>query len=162
MPEVIWKKHQTIPFVDIGTTGEADWARIGKSTIFDLVLNAETETLDFIEDENPTDLLKKYKPTLSQELKTMQGDKAFDALFDMLYTLPVGEAAIRKVLLVFPKAGTTTGTFLAWQVDSTVVLSNFNTVDEKILFNLNFNGNIERGTVTIAAGQPTFTAGEGE
>lgn len=155
-----WKKYQTIPFVDIRTTGDTPtWARIGKSTIFDLVLNANIETFDFIEDENPTDIIKNYKPTLSQELRTVEGDTAFTALYQMLYDLPTGDEAIKDVLLVFPKSTTDEGAikFDAWKVPATIVLTNFNTVDEKILFDLNFAGTIARGTVTITAGKPTFT-----
>ena len=45
------KKFRTIPFLDISETNEPIWTRIGKSTVFDLVLNAQTEENDFIEDE---------------------------------------------------------------------------------------------------------------
>ena len=36
------KKHKTIPFLNIGGHEDPVWARIGKSTVFDLVLNAQT------------------------------------------------------------------------------------------------------------------------
>lgn len=153
------KKHQTIPFVDVGTDAE-DWARIGKSTIFDLVLNANIVTNDYIEDEMPTDEVTHYKPTMSQELQTIKGDKAFDYLYDMLYNLPTGEAIKRDVLLVF--AGNT-GTsdvplYKAWKVKASVILTNFNTVDEKILFDLSLGGSIIKGNATVTNGKPVFTA----
>lgn len=151
-------KHQTIPFVNVGAETE-DWARIGKSTIFDLVLNANVVTNDYIEDEMPTDEVTYYKPTLSQELATIKGDKAFDYFYGLLYNLPTGQELNRTVLLVF--AGNT-GTdaapaFKAWKVPATIILKNLNTVDEKILFDLNFGGNIVKGTATVTNGQPTFT-----
>jgi len=153
------KKHQTIPFVDISDSDSPTYARIGKSTIFDLVLNANVLTNNYIEDEMPTDEVDYYKPTLSQELATMKGDTAFDFFYEMLYDLPTGEALKKKVLLVFAgNVGTEEApSFNAWLVPATIVLKNLNTVDEKILFDLNFGGNIERGTATVTDGTPTFT-----
>ena len=153
------KKHQTIPFVDLSDSDTPSYARIGKSTIFDLVLNANVVTNNYIEDEMPTDEVDYYKPTLSQELATIKGDTAFDFFYEMLYDLPTGEALKKNVLLVFAGNISSTGTpsFNAWLVPATVVLKNLNTVDEKILFDLNFGGNITRGTATVSDGTPTFT-----
>ena len=77
----------------------------------------------------------------------------------MLYDLPTGEALKKNVLLVFAGNISSTGapSFNAWLVPATVVLKNLNTVDEKILFDLNFGGNITRGTATVSDGTPTFT-----
>ncbi len=153
------KKYQTMLFVDVAKDGaDYDWARIGKSTIFDLVLNANTQTNDYIEDEMPTDELLYYKPTISQELATIKGDKAFDAMYDDLYNLPVGEDAKKKVLLVFAgNIGTADAPkYKAWLVNATSIIKNLNTVDEKILFDLNFGGNIQRVNVTVADGKPAI------
>lgn len=155
----VWDKTQTIPFVDIHTTGdEPEWARIGKSTIFNLSLNAQTETLEFIEDEVPTDAIKYYKPELPLELYTMEGDKAFDAMFELFEQLPTGKEAEKDMLLVFPKKDKTASTsFRAWKVSTMLIFTNFDTVAKKLYFNLNFKGNIQRGTVAITSGSPTFT-----
>ena len=162
-----WKKFKTIPFIDITSPEEStsgyNWARIGKSTIFDLQFNANVETFDFIEDENPTDIIKNYRPTLAQELRTVRGDKAFDAMFEYMYNLPTGALANRKLLLIFPArktasgAGTESGYF-SWLVNASLVLSGFNTVDEKITFNINFAGDVEKGSATGgSSGTPIFT-----
>ena len=47
-------KYKTVPFLNTATDVAPEYARIGKSTIFDLVLNAQTEENDFIENEMPT------------------------------------------------------------------------------------------------------------
>jgi len=146
------KKHQTIPFIDISDNGTPEYARIGKSTIFDLTLNANTVTSNYIEDEMPTDNVDHYKPAIAQELATIEGDKAFDYMYNMIQDLPTGQGLVHTVLLCF--AGEK---MRAWRVPATVILKNLNTVDEKILFDLNFGGNIERGTFEIADGQPVFT-----
>lgn len=158
------KKNATIPFIDTHTTGEdATWSRIGKSTIFDLTLNANIVTSDFIESEMPTDDVTYYKPTLPQELQANKGDSCFDFLYDMFFNLPTGEAIKKPVLIVFA-GGTTTGTgetevttYKAWNCNASIILKDFNTVDEKIIFDININS-IVKGTVVLADGVPTFTA----
>ena len=150
------KKFKTIPFINIGTDAALQWARIGKSTIFDLALNANVVTSDFIEDEMPTDDITYYKPTLPQELQTNAGDAAFDYVYDKFYNLPTGEEVKEDVLIVF--AGKTSP-YKAWRSMATMILKDLNTVDEKILFDLNFGGTIDRGTATVTDGVPEFTSG---
>lgn len=153
------KKFRTIPFIK----GDADaWLRIGKSTIFALAVNANVVTNDYIEDEAPTDEVTYYKPTLPQELAAYKGDPAFDAIYDMFYNLPTGAEAKRDVLIVFD-GNLATGenaapTFNGWLVNATIVLTEFNAVDEKITFTLNLNGNIKRCGVSISDGTPTVMA----
>lgn len=149
------KKHKFIPYINVSTTSTPSWARIGKSTIFDLTLNANIVTSDFIEDEMPTDDVTYYKPTLPQELQTNAGDASFDFIYGMFKSLPTGEDIKKDVLLVFAGASSP---FDAWLTNSSVILKDLNSVDEKILFDLNINS-ISQGTVVIDAdtGVPTFT-----
>ena len=151
------KKHRTIPFLNIATTEAPAWARIGKSTVFDMVLNAQTEDNNFIEDEMPTTEIVNYKPELAQELQCNKGDAAFDFLYDMFFNLPTGEDVKKNLLIVFDG---NTGTedapvFRAWNTTSTLILDNFDSLAEKIYFKFNIN-NIERGTCTVTNGTPTF------
>ena len=134
-----------------------DWARIGKSTVFDLVLNAQTEENDFIQDEMATTEIMSYSPSLAQELQANKGDAAFDYLYDMFYNLPTGEAVKKNLLIVFDG---NTGTedapkFRAWNTQATLTLDHFDSVAEKIYFNFSINS-IERGTCTIADGKPVY------
>ncbi len=154
------KKHKTIPFIDISETETEEWARIGYSTIFDLTLNANIVTNNYIKDEMPTDIVDYYKPTLSQELRTIKGDPAFDLLYNMVIDLPTGDALIKKVLLIFAGniGSSQAEKFRAWKVPATVIPKNLNTVDEKVLSDLNFGGTIEKGTATVTNGVPVFIA----
>lgn len=156
----LWTKPKSMIFIDTGTDTPI-WARIGKSTVYDLTLNANVVTNDFIEDELPTDEVDYYKPEMSQELATYEGDKAFDYIWDMFYNLPVGTELNKTVLFVFPKnTGTEEApTFEAWQTVSTIVLTDFNSVDKKVSFTIKIN-KIERGTATVTDGTPSFTAAE--
>lgn len=156
------KKYKTIPFLNISTTEAASWARIGKSTVFDLVLNAQTEENDFIEDEMPTTDITYYKPELAQELQSNKGDPAFDFLYDMFYNLPTGEDVKKNLLIVFAgNIGTEDAPkFRAWNTTSTLILDHFDTVAEKIYFKFSIN-EIKRGTCTITDGVPEFTSNTG-
>ena len=152
------KKHKTIPFLNTATADKAVYARIGKSTVFDLVLNAQTEDNDFIEDEMPTIDVLYYKPELGQELQCNKGDAAFDYLYDMFYNLPTGEDVKKNLLIVFAgNIGTEDAPkFRAWNTTSTLFLDHFDSVAEKIYFKFNIN-TIERGTCTVTDGVPAYT-----
>lgn len=104
-------------------------------------------------DEMPTDDVNYYKPTLPQELQANKGDPAFDFLYEMMYNLPTGEDIKVPVLIVFAGGAES---YKAWLCDASIILKDFNTVEEKILFDINING-ITRGTATVADGVPTFT-----
>ena len=155
------KKHKTIPFLNIGTVDAPKYARIDKSTIFDLVLNAQTEENDFIEDEMATTDVTSYKPELAQELQCNKGDEAFDYLYDMLLNLPTGEAVKKNLLIVFAgNIGTDEAEkFNAWDTTSSLILDHFDTVAEKIYFKFSIT-KINRGTCTVAEGVPTFAKAE--
>lgn len=135
-----------------------NWARIGKSTIFDLLLNAQTEDNDFIEDEMPTTEILSYKPELAQELQANKGDPTFDYLYDMFYNLPTGEDVKKNLLIVFAgNVGTEDAPkFNAWKTTSTLILDHFDSVAEKIYFKFSIT-KIQRGTCTVSDGVPTFT-----
>lgn len=150
------KKHKFIPYINVSNTSTPSWARIGKSTIFDLTLNANIVTSDFIEDEMPTDDVTYYKPTLPQELQTNAGDASFDYIYEMFKALPTGEDIKKEILICFAGASSPVD---AWLTNSSVILKDLNSVDEKILFDININ-KITNGTVTFdeTTGAPTFTA----
>ena len=152
------KKHKTIPFLNISKTETPSWARIGKSTVFDLVLNAQTEDNNFIEDEMATTDITYYKPELAQELQANKGDSAFDYLYEMFYNLPTGEAVKKNLLIVFDgNEGTEENPeFKAWDTTSTLILDHFDSVAEKIYFKFNINS-IRRGSCTVTDGKPVFT-----
>lgn len=151
------KKYRTIPFLNTSDSDVSEWARIGKSTVFDLVLNAQTEENDFIADEMKTTEVLSYSPTLAQELQANKGDPAFDYLYDMFFNLPTGEDVKKNLLIVFDgNMGTKEEPkFRAWNTEATLTLDHFDTVAEKIYFSFTIN-NIKRGTATVTAEKPVF------
>ena len=105
-----------------------------------------------------TDVMS-YKPELPQELQCNKGDPAFDYLYDLFYTLPTGEDVKKNLLIVFDGniGDSDAPKFKGWNTIATLTLDHFDSVAEKIYFSFAIN-HIDRGTVTIEAGVPTFEA----
>ena len=162
MPELTrLKKYQTLLHLDTSATSTPSWARIGKSTVFDLVMNAQTEENDFIEDEQPSTDIMSYKPEIDEELQANKGDAAFDYLYEMMKSRPTGEDVKKSVLITF--AGNTgteqAPTFDGWLTESTITIDHFDSVAEKIYFKISIN-KVTPGTVTVTDGVPSFSATE--
>jgi len=151
------KKYQTKIHIDTSATETPEWARIGKSTVFDLVMNAQTEENDFIEDEQPTTDVTNYKPEIAEELQANKGDPAFDMLYEMFKSRPTGEDVKKKVLLTFAgnKGTAQSPEFDGWLTESSIIIDHFDSVAEKIYFKININ-KIKKGTVTESNNTPVF------
>lgn len=151
------KKHQYLIFLDTKKDlafSSNTWKRIDKSTVFELSVNEESESFDYIAYENPVEEVMKNSPEMSQEIKTEEGNPIYDFMFEELYNLPTGEACKVPFLLCFGGTGKK-----AWRGVATVIDKVLNTVDGKLTFTLKMGGNIEKGTYTVSDGTPTFVAG---
>ncbi|HIZ77988.1 MAG TPA: hypothetical protein H9669_10305 [Firmicutes bacterium] len=158
-----WRREQTLIFLDKSTTGTSpSWVRIKMSTLLEIAVNPVTEEYAFIGYKDDITLLDRYKISLSQENQAVEGDACFDYLWGLFYSLPSGSEVQTDCLIVFPKAGTTDGSFQAWKFRATLVLNTFNGVDKKITYDIQAAGDVERGTVTVADGTPTFVAATGD
>lgn len=138
-----------------------DWSRIAKSTIFDLTLNPQSTTEDYIAYETAIEEISGYQPEIQQEIALYRGDPVYDYIEDLCYDLEVGDALRVPVLLLFPpKMGADnklTGEIRAWQVqEARLLLSDYNSVDGKVTFTIKLGGTYDRGTVTVSNGKPEF------
>lgn len=155
------KKHQIGLFLDTAASGASapSWTRVKKSTNLTLSMNPETEDVEYIADESPTTELKQYKPSIEQPLKMIEGEPDFEAVWPRFYELRTGDAAKMDVLVVFifNKTGSgTSATYKAWKTRSLVTFNELNANDSELSFDINFGGNIERGTCTLAGTAPDF------
>lgn len=163
MAEVKITKNKVIPFLDISGTANTGaswvpvWKRIDKSTIFDLAFNPQSTTEDYIAYETAIEEISGYQPELPQEIALYRGNAVYDYVESLCYNLEVGDALRIPFLLCWPPEDN--GNIKAWQVkENRLLLSNYNTVEGKVTFNLKIGGDIERGTVTISEGVPVFSA----
>ena len=144
-------------FIDVSEGGDTpEWAQIDKSTVLDIAMNPETESQDYISMEMPVEEIKSYKPSMDQEIATFKNNPIYEFMFRKFYEAKTLQV---KSLICFPPHGDPE-VKEAWMVPiTTCVLNNMNYVDGKLSWTMNFGGNTERGTYSIAegTGKPTFT-----
>lgn len=158
-----------IPLVDankirkltgFGEAGEGyDWTRIDKSEIFELQFNPQTETKAYIVNKNDETAIKSYQTTQQQEIVIDGNNQLYSLMYEFAMAFPVGSDAEVPVLLCAPsvrKAGEIDG--FKWE-HTLITINSLNSVDQKLSFTLNLNGDSERGTVTNEGGKFTYTAG---
>ncbi len=105
------KKTKIVPFINTGTTETPLWTQIKKSTSFNLSMNPQTKTFDFISSETPQNEVDSYQPSLAQSIIMYKGEPDYEAIFDMLFRRATGAEAHRDALIVFFKEqGRTAGT----------------------------------------------------
>ena len=153
-------KDQFIPFLDTAedsTFAESEWTRIDLSTIFDLAVNPQSESMDYICYKNAVEEVISNQPELPQEIALYEGNPMYDYIAEKLYNLPVGDECKVPFLLCF--GGTSAR---AWRGICTLLLDTLSTTDGKITFSLKFGGDIELGTYTISDGEPTFVSAESD
>lgn len=154
------KKTDYIPFLDTSGTGSTTptWKRVTRSKTFSLNPSPQTESLEYIGFETPITEITRYQPELPLDVALNEGDPIYDFVFGLFYDLPIGSEAYVPALICFGGTGKK-----AWQIkQTTLTLGNLDTVVGTLSFTLNFGGDIERGTYTITAGAPAFTAASGE
>lgn len=154
----MFKKDKWLLYLDTTPSGTTrTWARIGKSTLHTLSMNAETETFDYIEDEIPTSVISRYQPSMDQEIHTYEDDDCYTYIETMAQDLPVSDDAFTNFLYVFPRnIGTDTEPkFAAWLCEATITISSIEAVDHKISFNIAINSK-EAVEITVDDGVPTI------
>ena len=144
-------------------TSTPDWVQLAKATENTITMNAETESYDFITDKNPTTLIKKFSPQLTESLTLFKGEEDYNYFFDLFYNMPTGADAQGEILVVFMNEYTETGSgetkvknYKAWKSACTYVLDNLDPVNSQLNFSVQFNGTVAKGSVTIEDGEPTF------
>lgn len=130
------------------------WTQIERSTDNTITANPETKTYDFIVDKNPTDVLDKYKYSLSQPVSTYKGAGDYEFFFDLFYNQKVGKDADGEILVVFLGEGESE--FKALLSKCMIQIDNYNPVEGVITASISFSGTAEQGLVTVDNGTPLF------
>lgn len=150
-----------IPCLDVsGGTGTAKYVPIDLSTEFDFTWNANEETYSYIKDANDSKEVTGYAPTMEQEIALESTNAMYKFLLPKFMAMPTGSDLVVPCLLVMPDdTGRPTKGYL-WK-KATLTPNDLNTVDGKLVFNINFNGTATTGTCAVASGSITFTEGAG-
>jgi len=153
------KKHLNYLFLNTAPGEEEPvWKRAKTSTDFAIAMNGETETFDYIADENPTDELKSYKPSISQTQTAYIGDAVYDYIFSLYEKQGVGTDAVTKGMIVYQQKKTIVEAEenIAVQFDALITIDTYDMVAGTITYTIGQRGTPTHGTATIEDGVPTF------
>lgn len=153
-----------VPLIDLNKLQGSEesgynWARIDKSTIFELSFNPQEETYSYIDSANDATQVNSYQPELPQEIVLDSSNPIYSAMFDFAMRMPLGSDAVVPCLLAMPDASGRSTRGYMWP-EAIVSPQTLNTVDGLLSFTLKLNGQKQEGTVSNSGGEFTFTAQE--
>ena len=143
-------------------TGTPKWVPIDLSTVFEFAFNPTTETYSYICYANDTNETTGYAPTMEQEIVLDNENPMYEAMYPFMMSMPTGSKCKVPCLLVEPDMDTGKPTRGRMWSEATISPDTVNTVDGKITFTINFNGDQAEGTVANNEGTVTFTPDEAE
>lgn len=147
-------KHQVMLFLKTASS----WQRIGKSTVLTIAANPTTETYDYIDAEGPTSDIRRYSPSIEQDLSTIVGNPDFELIWDYYYNKKTGSDAQSEVMIVYAGiAGTGASSYKAEKAACTIQIDGYDAVASKLNFSIMFGGSVTQGDATLVEGVPTFT-----
>lgn len=157
------KRSQIVAWLNTkpSTPETPTWGLVGNGMTTGAYKYDAAETSEtYIVNDSATTTVDSYTISLDGEMKCLFGDEVYDFINGLRYKLAVGEDAVTQVLLV-DKYDVTTDKYKAQKFNCSISVSNYGGDGGKtptISFKINVNGDPTNGTVTIAAGVPTFTA----
>lgn len=150
------------PYIDLdkgknADKGQYNWARVRKSTIFELSSNAQEETFGYIDTQNDTTEVTSYQPQLPLESVPESTDVVYAFMQTYLFDFPMGSDTQVPFLLKYPiinEDGTIDDTKRNAIIFDEAVVSNLalNTVDQKATWTEMLNGTPKRGTMPLTTG----------
>ena len=143
--------------VDGEPTGTPVWVPIDLSTVFEFAFNPNTETYTYICYANDTTETTGYAPTMEQEIVLDNENPMYKAMYPFMMSMPTGSKCKVPLLLVEPDMTTGQPTRGRLWSEATVSPGTVNTVDGKLTFTLNINGDQQQGTVSKTGSTVTFT-----
>lgn len=146
-----------IPMLDVSDGQTGEYIPIDLSTVFEFNWNPNTETYAYIKDKNDSNEVTGYAPTMEQEIVLDNENPLYAHLYPLFMSMPTGAACNLPLLLVEPDMKTGQPTVGRLWKDNNVVPSSLATVDGKLNFTLNINGDPVEGTVARSGSTVTFT-----
>lgn len=150
-----------IPCLDTSANKDlSGFVPIDKSTIFELSWNPETETYTYICDKSNSTEVTSFALSMEQEIVLDNTNPMYAFMYPLCFSMPTGSAAVVPFLLVDPDMTTGQPTRGKLWKQATIQPSTLNTVDGKLGFTINLNGDMVEGDVTITTdtqGHKQFT-----
>lgn len=150
-----------VPFIDTTfgeTAGTYTWVPVDLSTVFEFAFNPSTENYSYICYANDTTEVTGYAPTMDQEIVLDSSNPLYKAMREWMMSFPTGSKAKVPLMVVMPDMKTDKPTEGYMWADGSISPGSINTVDGKLTFTLNFNGDVTEGTVSgVGTDTVTFT-----
>lgn len=142
-----------------------DFARVDKSTQYELTWNGQTETKGYIDAANDTNELTGFQTAMGQEIILEPTNRMFRLIDEFAWKFKTGADTIVPCCLPRPYVLDDDGNvsdqyaLCALWKEASVVPNSLNTVDGKYSFDINLNGDptygyMEKGTFKFIEGNP--------
>lgn len=125
-----------------------DYIRIDKSEVWALQFNPQTETKGYIVNKNDETTLTSYQTAMDQEIVIDGNNPLYSLMYRFAMKFPVGSDAEVPTLLCAPSV-VTPGAIDGYEWEHALItIGELNSVDKKLTFTLNLNGDNTEGIVT--------------
>lgn len=122
------------------------WARVDKSEIFDFAMNPQTETKAYIDTKNDETSITSFQLSQDQEIVIDGNNEVYSLLYEYAINFPTGSDAEVPCALIMPSVlDPDKADMLVWD-KAMLVPSDINSVDKKLTFTMQLNGDHKRGT----------------
>lgn len=154
------KRSDFASFLNTTPSAEATWSRVGKGvTSQKISYNPTTTSETFIDEDCASTSVDSYAPTMDAPQTAYAGDPVFDYVDGLRQARAVGADCETEMLLVYIY-DENEGKYAAEKQKVAIQIDDFGGdggASNVITYTLNFNGEAEKGTCTIADGVPTFS-----
>ena len=156
------KTSEIAAFINTTPSSTATWERVKKQNELKINYEAEMEEFTFVDEDGPTNEVERYKVGFGGEHVAYKGDPVFEYLDGIRQSRATGAAAVTEVLIV-NIYDETSGVYSAEKNSATITIAgDFGGEGgggkAYINYSVAFNGDPIKGTCTITAGVPSFTA----
>ena len=138
--------RELIGWPKIETKDGHAWARVDKSEQFALELSPQTETKGYIDTANDTTRTISYQVSQEQEIIIDGNNEVYALMYEYTMHFPIGSDAQVPNMLIMPSVTDpkVADAFL-WE-EAMLTPVSIDTVNKKLTFTINYNGDWERGT----------------
>lgn len=154
------KRSDFATFLNTGTASAPKWSRMGKGiTSQKISYNPQTTSETYIDEDSATTTLDSYAPTMDAPQTAYAGEPVFDYVDGLRQKRAVGADCETEMLLVYIYDDNG-GKYAAEKQKVAIQVDEFggDGGGSNVLgFTINFIGNAEQGTCSIADGSATFT-----
>lgn len=167
MPDISKNKRSSFAtFLNVAPSATSpSWKREGKGITSQTVnYNPSSDSEQYIDEDNATTTLNAYAPTMDGAMTTYKGDPVFDFVDGLRQARAIGSDAETDLLMVYLYDFTESQSVKTYKAEKQRVCIQIDDFGGEagaalpINFTHNFMGDPVKGTVTITAGVPTFTA----